>query len=351
MGETSPHGPVNVAVLLGDPRYPYPYAPDGRFGEEEYTGVERLRTALANLNGYRFTYFDDHDRLFESLKAARPALVLNLCDTGFRNNWDYERNVPALLEILELPYTGSDPMAISVSTDKALVRAAAATLGIPVPNETYVDLTADPPVMPVLYPAIIKPNASGGSFGITKDCVVNDAVEAEAYMAWLRSVLEIPQALIQDMLTGTEFTVGLIGNPADGFTVLPPLEVDYSALDPELPPILTYASKADPESPYWSKLQFRQADIDDITWAKLVEHCSRLFTRLGFRDYARIDFRCGPDGEPRLIDANTNPTWYWDGKMAMMAEWAGYDYAAMMELMLKAAERRVGLARASNGGL
>lgn len=341
MAETS--GILHVAVVLGDPRLPYPYSVDGRFGAEEIEGARKAQAALETLNGYRFTYLDDHERLIDALRGDPPDLALNLCDTGYRNNWELERNVPALLEMLSIPYTGSDPMAISVSTDKALVSMAAARLGIPIPNETYVDLTADPLVLPMTYPALVKPNNSGGSFGITENCIVHDATGAEAYLRWLAGELRAPEAVIQDFLTGSEFTVGLIGNPADGFTVLPPLEVDYSALGPDLPPVLTYGSKADPDSPYWNKLSFRQAELDAVTHGQLVDNCAKLFKRLGFRDYARFDFRNGPDGQPRLLDANTNPTWYWDGKMAMMAGWAGHDYAGMLRLILEAAARRSGL--------
>jgi D-alanine-D-alanine ligase len=334
---------MNVAVLLGDPRFPYPYALDGRFGTEETEAVRHLETALARLDGYSFTLLDDHDSLIDDLRGAPPRLALNLCDTGFRNNWELERDIPALLEILDIPYTGADPMAISLSTDKALVRALAAGQGIPVPNETYVDLSADPLVLPSIYPCLIKPNSSGGSFGITRDCVVHDANEAEAYMHWLAAQLTTPDALIQDFLTGAEYTVGLVGNPQTGFTVLPPLEIDYSALGPDLPPILTYGSKADPESPYWAKLTFRRAEIDDVKWSQLVDYSVKLFRRLGLRDYARFDFREGEDGQPRLLDANTNPTWYRDGKMAMMAEWAGYSYHELLRLILEAAAGRYGI--------
>jgi D-alanine-D-alanine ligase len=343
MTARSSQTPLHVGVLLGDPRLPYPYSVDGRFGEEEIEGARRLGEALSELEGYRFTFLDDHERLIDDLRTTPPDLVLNLCDTGYRNQWELERNIPAFLEMLEIPYTGADPMAISVSTDKALVSMAAERLGIPVPNETYVDLTADPLVLPSSYPALIKPNNSGGSFGITSSCVVHDSAEAEAYLRWLADRLQPPEAVIQDFLTGSEFTVGIIGNPDHGFTVLPPLEVDYSALPPELPPILTYGSKADPESAYWNRLAFRQAEIDEVTYARLVDGCVKLFRRLGFRDYARIDFRNGADGVPRLLDANTNPTWFHDGKMAMMAAWAGYDYSRMMGLILDAAVARYGL--------
>ena len=71
---------------------------------------------------------------------------------------------------------------------------------------------------------------------------------------------------------------------------------------------------------------------------------SALFFRLGFRDYARFDFRCGSDGLPRLLDANANPNWTADGKMATMAGWAGYGYSGLLRLILEAAVQRTGLA-------
>lgn len=334
---------LKVGVLLADPNLPYPYAPNGQFEAEELEAFAQLRTALDEIDGYDFVYFDDHARLIDDLRANKPGLALNFCDTGYENDWELERNIPAFLEMLRIPYTGADPMAISLSTDKALVRSLALNHGVPVPNETFVDLRADPLALPTIYPCLIKPNSSGGSFGITEDCVVNDPAEAEAYMRWLADKVVIPEAVIQDFLTGPEYTVGLIGNPADGFTVLPPLVVDYSALDPGLPPILTYGSKAEPDSPYWNKLTFREAELDEVKKGQLVDYSATLFRRLGVRDYARIDFREGADGQPRLIDANTNPTWYADSKMAMMARWAGYDYPAMLSLILDAARRRYGI--------
>ena len=103
-----------------------------------------------------------------------------------------------------------------------------------------------------------------------------------------------------------EYTVGLIGNPGTGFTVLPPLVVDYSALSADLPPILTYGSKADPESGYWQKLTFRQADIDDVTWSALVDDCGGLAPgrrgRRHVRPLSGIEGRRGKCGSGRRGD-------------------------------------------------
>ncbi len=334
---------LDVAVVLGDPRLPCAYTVEGDLGEEWGRAVEHLKGILPGIPGYRFTLLDDHERLIDELRANRADLVLNLCDMGYRNDWELESSIPALAEMLGIPCTGADPASMALSADKALVSLAAARMGISVPNETFVDLTADPLVLPTAYPAMIKPNSSGGSFGIVEDCVVHDDAGAETYLRWLAGQLDRPEALIQDFLTGREFTVGLIGNPDSGFTVLPPLEVDFGQLDPELVPIQSYSWKADPDSPYLDQVRLCRAEIDEITYSQLVDASAKLFRRLGLRDYCRIDFRCGEDGVPRVLDVNTNPSWYHDGKLAMMAEWAGHDHAAMLGLILGATAHRSGL--------
>ncbi len=334
------HTKLTVGVLLGDPRLPYSFSNEGWLGEEEMVAFRQLETALAQLEGYDFIYFNNHERLFDDLKQAQLDLALNFCDTGYRNNWSLVMHIPALLEMFDIPYTGSNGMALDVTSDKALVRALALNFNIPVPNETYVDLRADPLVLPETYPALIKPNFGAGSFGMNKDCVVYDNTQAIAYMQRLAGLIESPEAVIQDFLTGPEYTVGVIGNPQSGLTILPPAEIDYSQLAPELPPVFTYDAKFDASSPYWEQLDHRQAELDETTYAQLVECCTRMYRRLGIRDYARIDFRAGPDGQPRLLDVNPNPTWYADSRMAMMAKWAGYSYADMLGLILQAAIRR-----------
>lgn len=334
---------LHVGVIFGDPNLPYPYAPNGVFGREELEAMEHVEEAFAKLPEFRASYFDDHSVLIEALRDARPDVVLNLCDTGFRNRWEHELNVPALLEMLDIPYTGADPAGIVLSNDKVLVATVAKERGVPVPEHVYVDLDADPLVLPDRYPALLKPNVSCGSFGITEKSVVNDRDEAECYLRWLAPRIELREALIQEMLVGAEYTVGTLGNSGDDFVVLPPLEVDYSGLDPDLPKILTHGAKTEPDSPYWTDVTFVRAELDEATHSQLSDACTKLVARLGLRDYARIDFRCDAHGVPHLLDANVNPTWFRNGKMAIMAGWAGYEYHEMLRLIVEAAIKRAGL--------
>ena len=151
--------------------------------------------------------------------------------------------------------------------------------------------------------------------------------------------------LIQEFLTGAEYSVGIVGNPGLAMRALPVLEVDYSGLDRDLPRLLSYESKWVPESPYWDQIRYREAPLDEDTRRKLVDHSTILFERLGCRDYARFDFRADAEGEIKLLEVNPNPGWSWDAKLNMMATAAGLRYSELLRLILEAAQERVAAAR------
>jgi D-alanine-D-alanine ligase len=147
--------------------------------------------------------------------------------------------------------------------------------------------------------------------------------------------------LIQEYLPGPEYGIGLIGNPETDLQALPALEVDFSRLPAGLNPILSYESKAIPDSPYWTEIRFRRAALDAATEARLADDARRLFKRLSLRDYARFDFRMGADGQIKLMEVNPNPAWANDGKLAFMASFAGLAYPQMLRAILDAALRRL----------
>jgi len=331
--------PIDVAVLLPDPRKPYDFLKDGTLSEMDTKAVQRLEEALTRLDGYRATLLDDHEQFIDRLRDGRFDIVLNFCDTGFYNE-DLTGNVPSLCEVLHIPCTGASAWGIDAASDKWLVGALAESLGIPTPAAQFVDLEADSFATAQAYPALIKPNVGGGSYGVTRRSVVHDAEEAQRYLRWLAETVKPPEAVIQEFLTGAEYTVSVIGNPPGDFLVLPPAEVDYSRLDPDLPPIFTYAGKYEPGSRYWDQLHHRRAELDADTLAWLKKASRLLFARLRCRDYARFDFRADENGLLRLLDANPNPTWHWDGRLALSAEWAGYGYSDLLRLILEAAWTR-----------
>lgn len=330
-----------IVIITGDHALPDPTKRGARYNPEDEVTHAAMRDAFQSLPGYSFEVWSDHARFLNGFRDDPPDLVVNFCDTGYRNVPTQELNVPAYLEMIGIPYTGAPPAAMVIAWDKEIVRLVAAAHGVPVPAERF--LAADEPLdsVPDLWPALIKPNTADGSVGITKDAVVRSRDEALAYIAWLRETLPGRDALIQEYLPGAEYGLGLIGNPRTGLRVLPPLEVDYSSLPAGLAPILSYESKAIPDSPYWTDIRFRRAELAPDAEARLAGWARLLFRRLGLRDYGRFDFRVGADGEPKLMEVNPNPAWANDGKLAFMASFAGIAYRDMLRMILEAAIARV----------
>ena len=336
-------GPLRVCVVTGDPRLPDLTKRDHRYNDEDFMTHRAMRQAFELFADYRFAFEDDHARLFERFSRDPPDLAINFCDTGFRNVATQELHIPALLEMLGVPYSGASPAGMVLCYDKQIVRLLAATLGVPVPREVFLGPDPRPADLSDLYPALIKPNQADGSVGIRQDAVVRSRAEAEAYIAWVGRELPGRALLMQEYLPGPEYGIGLIGNPATGLAALPALEVDFSHLPTGLNPILSFESKALPDSPYWTEIKFKRAEADPARLAAMADHARRLFARLGCRDYARFDFRCAADGEPKLMEVNPNPAWANDGKLAFMAGFAGIGYPDLLKQILEAALNRLGL--------
>jgi len=332
---------IDVTVVMGDPRLPDTVKRGGAFQAEDYETIRRLKDALSELQGFRFRYLDNHATLDRDLSELRTDLVFNLCDEGLNNDPFKELHVPAMLEALDLPYTGSGPPALAACYDKGLVRAVAMTLDVPVPLETHVRPGDQGATLPSVFPALLKPNYGDSSQGITKDAVVSNEKALLDYLDKLRIAFPKRPVLVQEYLTGAEYSVTLIGNPDQGLRGLPILEVDYSKLDPQLPRILGYESKWEPDSPYWTQVSYHEADLSELQQQQLVEHSTRLFERLGCRDYARFDFRADAKGEIKLLEVNPNPGWCWDGKVNLMASFAGMRYSELLGQILGAAVERL----------
>lgn len=331
-----------VSVIMGDPQQPDRVKKDGQFNDEDFQTISRLKETLTALPDFQFQYVDNHKTLIHQLITSPPSFVLNLCDEGYNNNALHELHIPALLEMLKVPYTGAGPACLALCYNKSFVRSIAKDLDIPVPYETYYTPSDQTAHIPHTFPALVKPNFGDSSIGITQHAVVHNATELMDYVRFLDDELPNEPLLIQEYLEGSEYSVGLIGN-AGKLEALPLLEVDFSHLPDGLPKILAYESKWLPESAYWNQIRYKEADLSDEQIRKLIDYSTVLFERLECRDYARFDFRADAAGNLKLLEVNPNPGWCWDGKFNIMAGFAGISYQQLLEQILKAAKDRLGL--------
>ncbi|MBN9289444.1 MAG: D-alanine--D-alanine ligase [Gammaproteobacteria bacterium] len=337
--QRSLHHPIQTTVLLGDPRLNDPIKKEGKFNTEDFETVTKLKKALKGIDNYQFQYIDNHKTLLQQLMLSCPEFVFNLCDEGFNNQAQLELHIPALLELLNIPYTGSGPACLAQCYNKSLVNAMAKNLDIAVPEEIYKEAETQKTIFPTLFPVLVKPNLGDGSLGITQQAVIQNSIELNHYLSHLPPVLAKTDLLIQEYLAGAEYSVGIIGNKGS-LEILPILKVNYSHLPEGLPHILCYESKWLPDSPYWDKISYEEAALSDKMARKLIEASIKLFEFLDCRDYARFDFRADVHGTIKLLEVNPNPGWCWDGKFNLMAKWADLNYKNLLEKILDTAQKR-----------
>ena len=302
--------------------------------EAEYDSprtLQAIREAIASY-GHEVVDLEATQDLPLQLVSTPVDVVFNIAE-GFKGR-NRESQVPSLLELLDIPYTGSDPAALSVSLDKALAKRMVRTHGILTPD--YVVLHTGKERLPreLTFPLIVKPVAEGTSKGVTKKSVARDEAELREAARELIAKYRQP-ALAESYVAGREFTVGLLGERRP--RVLPPMEIVF--LDPTDPtPIYSFDMKQD-----WSD-QIRYEVPAKLTPRELdrLERAAReCFTALGCRDVARIDFRMDAEGRIFFIECNPlpglAPGW---SDLVLIAQAAGIDYRGLIGEILSFASRR-----------
>lgn len=206
---------TSVVVILGDPTKSDPLKPLGIFDEDDFYTMDQLKGALRELEqtgNYWFTYLTNHDTLIQDLiklkEKGKLDLVLNLCDEGYSNDWTKELHVPALLDILRIPYTGAGPQCLAYCYDKSLVRGIAKQMGIPAPESFFVKPEDRTFELPFDFPVMVKPNFGDSSFGITQRSVAYSIEELMNAISEIREKFGYDKpVLVEEFLTGKDLTV------------------------------------------------------------------------------------------------------------------------------------------------
>lgn len=333
---------LKIVVVHGDPSKPNTILPGGKWDEDDFESLSKAKEALNTLcDKYEFIYLCNHDTLMDDLRQLKKAnsvdLVLQLCDDGWNNHPRMELHVVALLDMLQIPYTGSGPKCIGVTYDKQAVLKIAESIGIPVPKSVFIDDSTSVDNHGLMYPVLIKPNSTDGSFGITAKNVCYNKEQLIEALKQIREVFCISgPVLVQEFLEGRDVNVAVLGSEA---TVLPITEEDYSALPEGMPKICGFESKWDASSPYWN-IKTRPTTLSPEL-QKFISTCSqKLFHRLEARDYARFDWRLDALGNPRLLEANPNCGWCWDGHLPKTAALAGISYPEFFRIVIDSAWQR-----------
>ena len=328
-----------------------PGAPSDALAEyDSMETVQALEDAL-QAGGHQVIPLEGDETLVDTIRQADPDIAFNICE-GHRGD-ARESQVPALLEMLGLPYTGSNILAHALSLDKAMAKRVWRDSGLPTAPFQVFHHGDEPLDGQLIFPLFVKPVREGSGMGINARSIVEEETALREQVGWLIRTYRQP-ALVEGYLPGREFTVGLLGNtpalgrrrssgvynPSTGFHIFPVLEVDVTPVA-EAGGLYTSHVKMDlPLAPNY----LCPAPIEPALAEELGRLAVAAFESIGALDVARVDFRLGADGRPYLMEINTlpglNPTY---SDLVIMARAEGMEYATLINEILHLALDRYGL--------
>jgi D-alanine-D-alanine ligase len=280
---------------------------------------------------------DSVRELTEQLREQNPDFVFNLVEV-FRGDRGQDRNIAALLELMNIPYSGTGPDGLLLCRDKGLCKRILNAHRIRVP----VFFTAMPgkkTVIPARFPlpAIVKPLYGDGSDGISNASLVETAERLRERVAHIHNRWRQP-AIVEEYIAGREMYVAVLGN--NRLEVLPPREIFFDNAAENGPAISTYHVKFNLAYQEKWNIHFGFAELDKKTGDTIRRICSRACHALHIRDYGRIDLRLTEDGRIVILEANPNPDLAYGEEVAESAEHAGIKYSELIARILRHAWRR-----------
>ena len=300
---------MKVALLFNQRPADLAVGPDDAF--EEYDSletVEYIADALRLLNIQVQPVLADRD-LPSRLDDVQFDFALNIAEGPLDLTGSGRRcreAIPAAVcEMLGLPYTGSDPLTLAATLDKAIARRIVSP-EVPVARAVLIEDAADAEhpcesdLSKLAYPAVVKPNDEGSSKGIRNDCLVADVTEAVERIRELQRVYECP-VLVEEFLSGAEVTVGVAGN-GKNTRILGLMEIGTALGSGRF--LYSLEAKRD-----WRRQVSYHVPprLDAGTINQLSASALAAYRLLGCRDIARMDFRLDVAGEPRFIECNPLP--------------------------------------------
>jgi D-alanine-D-alanine ligase len=240
-----------------------------------------------------------------ALQDARPEMIWNLCEEA-SGRPGRELHAAALLELMDVPVTGTAAAELALCLDKSRARVLLAAAGATVPDAVRIGVgQAIPQHLPL--PAIVKPTSQDGSAGIDAQSVVESHAEAASAVSRLHAQ-GLGDALVEAFIPGRELNALLLGPPGGPICHMALGEIDFSAVAPGQPQILTWAAKWQEDSAeFLTTPVVYPADVDAALRGRIALLASRAYAALGLAGYARLDLRVDAHGEPYIIDVNPNP--------------------------------------------
>jgi len=303
---------------------------------EEYDSPETVELIVSSLQaeGHTVIMLGGGQEFLSKILQEKVDFVFNIAE-GRGIYRSREAQVPSILEMLDIPYSGSDPQCLAICLDKPLTKKLIASEGVHTPRWRVITSRQELRQMNSCdfpFPAIVKPAYEGSSKGIRLTSVAENAKQA---MEVIESLLEKYQqpAMMEEIILGDEVTVGIVGNS-------PPLILGIMRIVPKqrngyflytLEVKRNYLELVDYECP---------ADLEEKILQQIQISSLRAFKAVGCRDFARLDFRISPQGVPYFLEINPLPGLGNHSDLVIMAKKMGWSHRQLISTVLKAALER-----------
>jgi len=310
------------------------HAADDALEEYDSPATVALITAALEARGHEVVSLGGGEQFLDSIRRERVDMVFNIAE-GRGNYRSREAQIPSVLEMLEIPYTGSDPQCLAVCLDKPVTKKLVAADGISTPGWRVIGSAEEldgASWQGFPFPAIVKPAYEGSSKGIRPASLAHSAAEARAEARKMLSSYRQP-VMVEELIDGDEVTAGIIGNS-------PPRIVGIMRVLPRRkngPFIYSLEVKRD----YLNLVDYEcPAAVGEELLRKISADSLRIFCSLGCRDFARLDFRIGRDGVPYFLEINPLPGLGSYSDLIIMAQMTGWRQEEVIGAVLEAALER-----------
>ena len=281
--------------------------------------IQAIMQAIAS-GGHDVTFLEGDASLFETLPKVKPDICFNICEGHHGDG--REAHVPAMLEMLRIPYTGSQVLTLALALDKPMTKRVLTYHGLPTPPFQVFERVAEPLEPQLSFPVFVKPSREGTGMGVSADSIARNENQLQVQLRRLFERYDQP-ALVERYIEGREVTMGLVGNlrspvawrvPDDeaaprimkGLHFFPALEVDMAAYPVEEAGIYTSRIKVEMahEFQYLCPAPLTDHQVDELNWLS-----ASVFRVTGCLDVARVDFRLdASDGDrPYILEVNPLP--------------------------------------------
>jgi len=313
-----------------------PRAGEPRDKAAEYDSEETisaLRQAMAELGHDVFLIGDGGDLLQFLCKGSPVDLVFNIAE-GVHGR-SREAQVPAILEMMGIPYTGADPLSLALCLDKAMFKRVLKAEGIPTPDFREVGSAEESASLNIALPAFVKPAAEGSGKGIKADSRVTTPAALREVVLRTGRTYGWP-VIVEEFLPGAEVTVGLIGN--GDARVLGAMEIEFL---PGSGGVYSYSTKKD----YTRLVKYHVPPrLPERIIRAAQDVALKTYRVTGCREFGRVDLRLDAEGIPNVLEINPlaglNPV---SSDLVILARALGVEYPVLIEEILKAAINRYNL--------